>query len=103
MTGCPSKLVPIGFELPLGGFLKIHRPLRHTYHFPSYFPLIHPISLVQALGWPIIQGLHLALWEEGAKGPEGKSKLEKDKILKIKPRDASPRDPRHHDPTFSFP
>jgi hypothetical protein len=34
------------------------------------------------------------LWEEGAKGPEGKSKLVKDKILKIKPRDASPRDPR---------
>jgi hypothetical protein len=28
------------------------------------------------------------------KGPEGKSKLEKDKILRTKPRDASPRDPR---------
>jgi hypothetical protein len=34
------------------------------------------------------------LWEEGAKGPEGKSKLAKDKSLKIKPRNASPRDPR---------
>jgi hypothetical protein len=34
------------------------------------------------------------LWEEGDKGPEGKSKLAKGKILKIKPRDASPRDPR---------
>jgi hypothetical protein len=34
------------------------------------------------------------LWEEGAKGPEGKSKLAKDKSLKIKPRDALPRDPR---------
>jgi hypothetical protein len=34
------------------------------------------------------------LWEEGAKGPEGKSKLAKDKSLKIKSRDASPRDPR---------
>jgi hypothetical protein len=34
------------------------------------------------------------LWEEGAKGPEGKSKLAKDKILAIKPRDASPKDPR---------
>jgi hypothetical protein len=33
MTGCPSKLVSIGFELPLGGFLKIHRM------FPSYIPL----------------------------------------------------------------
>jgi hypothetical protein len=37
--------------------------------------------------------LHLASWEEGAKGPEGKSKLVKDKILRIKPPDASPRDP----------
>jgi hypothetical protein len=34
------------------------------------------------------------LWEEGAKGPEGKSKLVKDKILIIKPQDASLRDPR---------
>jgi hypothetical protein len=32
MTGCPSKLVPIGFELPLGGFMKSHRLL------PSYLP-----------------------------------------------------------------
>jgi hypothetical protein len=40
------------------------------------------------------KGLHLALWEEGDKGPEGKIKLAKDKILKIKPQDASPRDPR---------
>jgi hypothetical protein len=38
--------------------------------------------------------LNLALWEEGAKGPEGKSKLAKDKSIKIKPQDASPRDPR---------
>jgi hypothetical protein len=39
-------------------------------------------------------GLHLNSWEEGAKGPEVKRKLEKDKILRIKPRDASPKDPR---------
>jgi hypothetical protein len=40
-------------------------------------------------------GLHLILWEEGAKGPGGKSKLVRDKShKKIKPRDASPRDPR---------
>jgi hypothetical protein len=38
--------------------------------------------------------LHLSSWEEGAKGPEGKSELAKDKSLRIKPRDASPRDPR---------
>jgi hypothetical protein len=42
----------------------------------------------------LFSGLHLISWEEGAKGPEGKSKLVKDKSLKIKPRDASPRDPR---------
>jgi hypothetical protein len=40
------------------------------------------------------------LWEEGAKGPEGKNKLEKDKSLKIKPRDASPRDPRESNKTL---
>jgi hypothetical protein len=34
------------------------------------------------------------LREEGDKGPEGKSKLAKDKSLKIKPQDALPRDPR---------
>jgi hypothetical protein len=34
------------------------------------------------------------LWEEGDKGPKGKSYLVRDKSLKIKPRDASPRDPR---------
>jgi hypothetical protein len=39
-------------------------------------------------------GLHLVSWEEGAKGPEGKSKLVKDESLRIKPRDASPRDPQ---------
>jgi hypothetical protein len=33
----------------------------------------------------------------GYKGPEGKSKLEKDKILRIKPRDASLRDPLESD------
>jgi hypothetical protein len=34
------------------------------------------------------------LWEEGDKVPECKSKVAKDKSLKIKPQDASPRDPR---------
>jgi hypothetical protein len=41
------------------------------------------------------------LWEEGAKGPEGKSKLAKDKSLKIKPQDDSPRDPRESNKSFS--
>jgi hypothetical protein len=38
-------------------------------------------------------GLHHISWEEWAKGPKGKSKLVKNKSLRIKPRDASPRDP----------
>jgi hypothetical protein len=42
----------------------------------------------------LFSGLHLISWEEGDKGLEGKSKMVKDKILRIKPRDASPRDPR---------
>jgi hypothetical protein len=42
----------------------------------------------------LLIGLHLTLWEEGAKGPEGKRNLEKDKILIIKPQDSSPRDPQ---------
>jgi hypothetical protein len=42
----------------------------------------------------IFSTLHLTSWEEGAKGPEGKSKLVKNKSLRIKPRDASLRDPR---------
>jgi hypothetical protein len=49
MTGCPSKLVSVGFGLPLGGFLKSHRS-RHSITFSSCFPLIYPITLVRALG-----------------------------------------------------
>jgi hypothetical protein len=37
--------------------------------------------------------LYLALWEEGAKGPEGKSSWKKIKSKRTKPSDASPRDP----------
>jgi hypothetical protein len=33
MIGFPSKLVPIGFEFPLGGFMKGHHP------FPPYLSL----------------------------------------------------------------
>jgi hypothetical protein len=33
----------------------------------------------------LFSGLHLTSWEEGAKGPEGKSTLVKDKSLRIKP------------------
>jgi hypothetical protein len=63
-------------------------------------PLFHlvsrsPIPFHLSRHWvDLFSGLHLISWEEGAKGPEGKSKLAKDKSLKIKPRDASPWDPR---------
>jgi hypothetical protein len=73
MTGCPSKLVPLEFELPLGGFMKGHRP------FPPYlshfiiFPLIYPLNWSRHWVCQASKGLFLALWEEGAKGPEGKS------------------------------
>jgi hypothetical protein len=75
----------MGFELPLGGFMKSHRP------FPPYLPLfiffllIHPITLVWALGWPNIKGLYLTLWEEGAKGPKGKGSWQKIKAKRMKP------------------
>jgi hypothetical protein len=73
MTGFPSKLVPIGFEFPLRGIMKIHHPLPPYLPLSIFLLLIHPITLVWALGWPNIQGLYLTLWEEGAKGQEGKS------------------------------
>jgi hypothetical protein len=86
--------VSVGFGLPLGGFLKK----------PSSAPIIVPLfHLVSRSAIPfylsrhrvdLFSGLLLISWEEGAKGLEGKSKLVKDKILKIKPRDASPKDPR---------
>jgi hypothetical protein len=39
--------------------------------------------------------LYLALWEEGAKGPEGKSRWKKLKS-KMKPLDALPKDSREN-------
>jgi hypothetical protein len=84
----------IGFDFPLGG----------TSERPSSAPIIKPIfhlvsrSLVPlplSGHWvDLSSGLHLVSYKEGAKGPEDKSKLVKDKSLRIKPRDASPRDPR---------
>jgi hypothetical protein len=86
--------VSVGFGLPLWGifdkpsFAPITEPL---FHLDSHSPI--PFHLSEH--WvDLFSGLHLILWEEGAKGPEGKSKLVKDKILRIKPQDASTRDPR---------
>jgi hypothetical protein len=44
MTRCPSKMVPIGFDLPLGGgFVKVHRSFPPYLPLSIFFPLIHPI------------------------------------------------------------
>jgi hypothetical protein len=86
--------VSVGSGLPLGGISE--KSIVHSHHstiVSSYFPLVYPIPLVRELV-DLFSGPHVTLWEEGAKGPEGKSKLVKDKSLRIKPRDASPRDPR---------
>jgi hypothetical protein len=64
-------------ELPPGGFMKGHRP------FPPYlslfiiFPLIYPLHWFRHWVFQAIKGLYLALWEEGDKGPEGKSSWKK--------------------------
>jgi hypothetical protein len=94
MTGCPSKLVPIGFEFPLGGFMKGHHPFPPYLPLFIFFPLIHPIHWFGHWVFQASKGLYLTLWEEGAKGPEGKSSWKKIKSKRMKPSDASPRDPR---------
>jgi hypothetical protein len=73
MIGCPSKLVSIGFELPLGGFLKSNRPFSSYIPFSILFPA-HP-SHYTGLGIRLANhfGLYLTLWEERAKGLGGKS------------------------------
>jgi hypothetical protein len=86
--------VSVGFALPPGGISEN----------PSSAPITAPLfylvsrSLIPfhlSRHWvDLLSRLHLISWEEGDKGPEGKSKLAKDKSLRIKPRDASPRDPR---------
>ena len=73
MIGCPSKLVPIGFELPLGRFMKGHRPFPPYLSLSIFFPLIHPLNWFEHWVCQDNKGLYLTLWEEGAKGPEGKS------------------------------
>jgi hypothetical protein len=42
----------------------------------------------------LFSGLHLISWEEGPKGPEGKSKLVKDKSLKNETSRCFAQDPR---------
>jgi hypothetical protein len=85
MTGFPSKLVPMGFELPLGGvggFMKGHRPFPPYLPLFIFFPLIHPIHWFGHWVCQASKGLYLTLWEEGAKGLEGKSSWQKIKSKK---------------------
>jgi hypothetical protein len=49
----------------------------------------------------LFSGLHLTSWEEGAKGPEGKSKLVKDKSLRINLEMLRPGIPEKAIKTFS--
>jgi len=68
--------------------------------FPPYlslsiiFPLIHPLHWFGHWVCQASQELYLALWEEGAKGPEGKNNWQNIKAKRRKPSDALPRDPR---------
>ena len=84
----------LGFGLPLEGISEN----------PSFAPFTAPLFHLASRSLvpfhlsrhrvDLFLGLHHILWEEGAKGPEGKSKLVKDKSQIIKPRDASPRGPQ---------
>jgi hypothetical protein len=96
MTGCPSKLVPIRFEFPLGGFMKGHCSFPPYLPLFIFFPLIHPTHWFWHWVCQASKGLYLTLWEEGAKGPEGKSSWQKIKSKRKKPLDASPMDPREN-------
>jgi hypothetical protein len=65
--------------------MKGHCPLPPYLPLFIFFPLIHPFTLVRALGWLNIKGLYLTLLEEGTKGPEGKSSWQKIKDKRMKP------------------
>jgi hypothetical protein len=66
MAVCPSKLVPIGFELPLGGFLKRHCSLSSYYHFSILF-LAHPYHYI-CPGMGLANHLRVAPFLVGRRG-----------------------------------
>jgi hypothetical protein len=74
--------------------MKSHRLFPPYLPLFIFFPLIHPIHGFGHWVCQASKGLYLTLWEEGAKGPEGKSSWQKIKAKRMKPSDASPRDPR---------
>ena len=74
--------------------MKGHRPFPPYLSLFIFFPLIHPLHWFGYWVCQARKGLYLTLWEEGAKGLEGKSSWKKIKSKRTKPSDASPRDPR---------
>jgi hypothetical protein len=47
-----NKLVPLGFEFPLGGFMKGHRPFPPYLSLFIFFPSHPSPTLLQTLGFP---------------------------------------------------
>jgi hypothetical protein len=82
MAGCPSKLLSIGFELPLGGFPKTHCL------FPSYIPLsiLFPTHPSRYTGLGIGLANHLGVVPCGKNGLKAWGvKAADNKILRKKP------------------
>jgi hypothetical protein len=50
VTWCPSKLISLQDGFLLGGYMKIHHPSFHTFHFP-YLLLPYPLSLIGNWDW----------------------------------------------------
>jgi hypothetical protein len=76
--------------------MKGHHPFPPYLPLFIFSPLIHPIHWFGHWVFQARKGLYLTLWEEGAKGPEGKSSWKKIKDKRTKPSDASPKDPREN-------
>ena len=56
----------------LGGSVKIHRIFPPYLSLSIFIPFVSPF-LFRHWDWLHYEGLYLTLWEEGDKGPEGKS------------------------------
>jgi hypothetical protein len=67
MIGCPSKLVPIGFELPLGGFMRGHLRSHHTYHLSSFSRSSIPLDWFGHWVGQISKGCTLPCGKKGLK------------------------------------
>jgi hypothetical protein len=66
MTGYPSKPVPVGFGLPLGGSLKSHHPLLSYYHFFILLPAHLPHFICPGIG--LANHLRVAPYLVGRRG-----------------------------------